>query len=87
MVVVVDLTSCWEWAHPAGGTPLGSLLTEYLHASHLKKRDRLVMVLTDDIPSDVSDFCCALLVLFCDIVTLDYVRGCGSCAGLCVVEG
>lgn len=48
-----DLQACWQWARPVGRTPLGTVLKDYLRPSTLEQ-DRLVMVLTDGCPSDVS---------------------------------
>merc|ERR1711998_193607 len=48
-----DLDACWQAAAPGGGTPLGEVLKPYLNPGALES-DRLVMVMTDGCPSDVS---------------------------------
>jgi len=48
-----DLAGCWLWASPGGTTPLGKILSEYLNPPYLEN-DRLVMIMTDGEPSDVT---------------------------------
>lgn len=48
-----DLEACWQWAATGGGTPLGEVLRDYLNPEELET-DRLLMVMTDGCPSDVS---------------------------------
>merc|ERR1711998_397289 len=48
-----DLQACWQWASPGGVTPLGKVLREYLNPVTLET-DRLLLVMTDGCPSDVS---------------------------------
>jgi len=48
-----DLKACWQWAKPSGRTPLGGVLRDYLRPSTLEQ-DRLLLVMTDGSPSDVS---------------------------------
>merc|ERR1711939_62743 len=48
-----DLQAVWQWAQPSGRTPLGSVLREYLNPQGLEN-DRLLMILTDGCPSDVT---------------------------------
>ena len=48
-----QLNDVFAWATPGGGTPLGRILREYTNPAQLES-DRLIMVMTDGIPSDVN---------------------------------
>jgi len=48
-----ELQACWQWAQPGGRTPLGAVMKDYLRPTELET-DRLVMVMTDGSPSDVT---------------------------------
>jgi len=48
-----DLDAVWRWATPAGRTPLGEVMGPYLNPRGLEN-DRLLMVMTDGLPSDVN---------------------------------
>jgi len=49
-----DLDAAWQAAATGGGTPLGSVLKGYLNPQNALESDRLLMVMTDGCPSDVS---------------------------------